>query len=216
MKEAIILTREEYREFYDSFQRIKAEKESANTVCELLKDVIKDKDERIKELWEALNRPAIDASVEAHHKEELAWCEKIAKKYEAKDEEEWMTQRAKFYNNGIYEFCKENNVSEEEAYAHRQYYDKCKFWSNVTIMNECDAQELEYLQTEGWTQLSEVHHGLTQSFVLPNAADEVFHENYVIGKGWKSKKARHLWEVFHEMEEDCKSITNNSWSEYCR
>lgn len=191
-----MLTREEYKKFYDSFQCLKMK-------CDLMDAELACAKDRINRLWDELNRPAIEESVKKADEEYYKWCDEVAKKYEKLDEEEWITSRAKFYNNGVYDFCQENGIPEEEAYAHRQYYDGIKFWStssvNSGLMDECDDMEFDVAKTEGWSDLPYFKCG--ESWIMNYAMDDIL-ERYDKNKnitGCCEGPYWHLWMTFDHM-----------------
>lgn len=197
MKEAIIMTREEYKEFCDNYQELKYKRD-------ILEYMLDEAQCRIETLWSALNRPAIEESVNKADKEYYDWCDEIARKYEKIEEEEWITSRAKFYNNGIYDFCQKEDVPEEEAYAHRQYYDE---------VNEYDDMEYYVAKTEGWSDLPYFRgdHSWILYFAESDALERYKENKNVAGKGsmyW------HIWITFVNMCQESKCLGNGCYEFY--
>lgn len=206
MKEAIIMTREEYDSLIGRVNYL----ESCMDVADMDLAYFQNRTNR---LWNLLNRPAIEELQKKHDEEYLAWCEEIAEKYEKLDEEEWLTSRARFYNNRVYDFCEENDISEWEAYAHRQYYDGCRFWSDSAIKAEIFAEytdmEFDRNKTEGWTDLK---YRLIpdHSWIMVLARDDAL-ERYKENKektGYCAGKYWNLVEGFDDMEQESKCLGN--------
>lgn len=213
MKEAVIMTREEYKGFYDSFQELKEQlHRSEDRACMLNVDLICAL-QRIQHLRDLLNRPAVEALQAKHNKEYYSWCEEIASKYEQLDEEEWLKSRARFYNNRVYDFCKENGISEEEAYSHRQYYDGIKFWSDSAVssglMAECDDMDIDVYKTEGWSDLP-YRHIRDWSGILSKAQDDAWnrYQQHKHETGPSDGKYWHLWRTFMLMREESECLGN--------
>lgn len=213
MKEAVIMTKEEYKSFYDSFQHLKVELSDANTEIDILKSILEKANQKIHMLKDALNRPAIEALQGKHDREYYLWCEETAKRYEEKDFEEWCVSRAKFYNNGVYNFCKAENISESDAYADRQYYAVPKFWSDSAIASglarRCIDLDTDQCKKEGWSEIA-WRRPFEWSYVLPSARWEIFSEHFNTKKGWDNEKYRRLHEQFGKIKELV------GWDEYRR
>ena len=88
MKEAIILTKEEYLDLQSRLQE-------ADDIITAINVDLSWAFDRINALWNALNRPAIEAAAKAHDEEFYSWCDEMAEKY---DELDWIERMDKKYN----------------------------------------------------------------------------------------------------------------------
>ena len=196
-----MMTREEYKAFYESFQNLKMK-------CDLMDVDLSHAQDTINRLWNELNRPAIEALQAKHDAEFYDWCDEMAEKYNRLEEEEWLTDRAKFYNNGVYDFCQKKGISEEEAYAHRQYYDGIKFWSESSINSGLMDEELEATKTEGWSDLP--YFKTAPSMILYLALNDVFdrYKKNLKTTGILRGPYWHLWKTFEDMSDECECLGN--------
>ena len=107
MKEAIIMTKEEY-------QAIQSRLQEADDIITALNVNLSWAFDRINALWNTINRPAIEAAAKAHDDEFYAWCYEMADKYEEQDEAEWIAEMSTKYNSGAYECAQRHNCSIED------------------------------------------------------------------------------------------------------
>jgi len=199
MKEMVMMTREEYKAFYESFQNLKMK-------CDLMDVDLSHAQDTINRLWNELNRPAIEALQAKHDAEFYDWCEEMAEKYEKLDEEEWITDRAKWYNNGLCIYAKTHGCKNTAEVYEDQKYNRCY---NVSFENWEDEP------TEGWSNLP--YYRTCSSSILAYAMDDVwdrYEKNKTItghGRGpyW------HLWETFENMEDESQCL-GNSYHEFYR
>ena len=194
-----MMTREEYKAFYESFQNLKMK-------CDLMDVDLSHAQDTINRLWNELNRPAIEALQAKHDAEFYDWCEEMAEKYEKLDEEEWITDRAKWYNNGLCIYAKTHGCKNTAEVYEDQKYNRCY---NVSFENWEDEP------TEGWSNLP--YYRTCSSSILAYAMDDVwdrYEKNKTItghGRGpyW------HLWETFENMEDESQCL-GNSYHEFYR
>lgn len=91
MKEAIIMTKTEYRSLVNKINDMQID-------LVHLTDLLNEARERAKRLWNEANLPAIKNLQKQHDEEYLAWCEEIAAKYEETDYLAWCEETAKKYD----------------------------------------------------------------------------------------------------------------------
>ena len=207
MKNMVLLTKEEYDYLVGRINYWKHANDETNFK---LNDAIHQtwiEAERANNLWNQLNRPAIEALQAKHDAEYYAWCEKVAEKYEELDYQEWCTNKARFYNNGVYDFCEENGISEEEAYSHRQYYYCTKFWStkaiNSGLMDEMDDMEIDVIKTEGWSEIIDHHnHFATPAWLY-------WADHFDLYKGWDTPDSKTAYDDLKALVVDTESFFNN-------
>ena len=155
MKEMMLLTKEEYEELDNKIKALQAKLERAGWRVTSLHYLCSEQEERANKLWDLLNRPAIEAAAEKRDTEFYDWCAEKAAEYEKLDEAEWISDRARFYNNGMFQYAKAHRLGNscEEIERYRKYGDGCRHWYTTTLLRECDDEEIEVLKTEGWTEL---------------------------------------------------------------
>lgn len=185
MKEMVMMEREEYKAYQNSFVRLNADLQRATDEAHAWRM-------RANTLWDALNRPAIQALQDKHNQEYYSWCDEIAQKYEKLDEEEWITSRGRFYNNGRDEFCACHKCAEEDVELLWKYgdnprvcWEKTEGWSDVPINPNCRFDKY--------------------TWILSNAQDDVW-ERY---KKTGNKRLYHLWLTFIHMKEESRAIDPN-------
>lgn len=202
MKEAVIMTREEYKGFYDSFQALKDKLEDSRLDNMVLRDMLACAEQRINNLWNQLNRPAIEAADKVNKDEFLAWCEKVSRKYEELDEQEWMLDRARFYNNGMCQYAAEHGLERtcEEVERYRKYEE----WDTAVPLKNENPEA-----TEGWSEIA--YRFGSSSCVLPHAKHDIFDRYFKKSIGWTSERYRRCYKTFEKMEKDC-----GSWDEFCK
>lgn len=198
MKEAVIMTREEYKGFYNSFQALKDRLNDVRSRNLTLEDMLHNAEKRCENLWNQLNRPAIEAAEEAADNEFYDWCDSVAQRYEKLDEEEWMLDKARFYNNGLVNIAKLHQLpnDSEAVKTVLKYYD--------LLMQ---PYEWDY-STEGWSDLK--YYRGRRSWILQEAYKDAWeryeaHEDETgpaSGKYWKI--AMQLW----DMKEESKCLGN--------
>lgn len=112
MKEAIIMTKEEYAHIE---LRLGERAQIIHDLQRLLKQAefkLRMEIERSNNLWNQLNRPAIEASAKAAEDEFRTWCEDVANKY---DELDWIERMSNKYNNEhVSAACKRHNCQPED------------------------------------------------------------------------------------------------------
>lgn len=135
MKEAIIMTKEEYAQIE---LRLGERSRIIRDLQRMLKQAefnLRMEIERSNNLWNQLNRPAIEAAAKAAEDEYLAWCEEVADKY---DEIDWIEQMSNKYNNEyISDACKRHNCKPEDL--------QWKIWSEK-------YKSKDDLERHGWPE----------------------------------------------------------------
>jgi len=211
MEKIVMLTEAEYEEMQYEKKRLlatcfklKDERDKARSFYEMERG-------RVQNLWDILNRQAIEEAAIKRNDDFYAWCAEKAAEYERKDEEEWMLDRARFYNNGMNQYANKHNIENtcEEVERYRKYGDGCKHWYSTKLMKECDDEDIEVSITEGWSELA--YRFCSRSFVLPSASSDIFNRYFNMATGWKSQRARRFYQTLEKMKEEC-----GSWEEYCR
>lgn len=146
---------------------------------------------RCKKLWDALNRPVIEATTKKHEEEFYFWCEQKSNEYEEQDYKNWCACRAKFYNNGIKNYCECHGITEEEAEEDRKWNEARDYiWPNE--------------ESERWAELNPCKTG--SSWILSKALDSIKkRERIAILEGNKEDecKYRDMWlNWYHNMTND--------------
>ena len=135
MKEAIIMTKEEYAQIE---LRLGERAQIIRDLQRLLKHAefeLRMETERANNLWNKLNRPAIEASAQAAEDDFRAWCEEVANRY---DELDWIEQMSSKYNNEhISDACKRHNCKPEDL--------QWKIWSEK-------YQSKDVHESHGWPE----------------------------------------------------------------
>ena len=91
MKEAIIMSKEEYRSIVNKINDMEID-------LVRLTDLLNEARKRADRFYRLYNQPAIDALNKAHDDEYLAWCEEISAKYEEANYLAWCEETAKKYD----------------------------------------------------------------------------------------------------------------------
>lgn len=167
--------------------------------AQLDRDVLK---MRCDSLYDLLNRPAIEMAAENRENEFYEWCSKMADKYNKFDEEEWMLDRARFYNNGKYEYAKNNNLplTCEAVSQHVKDYEDYLF-SDDPSWNDLHPK------TEGWSDVPR-YSSCGGSFILSHARDDAW-ERYEAHRSETGYAEGPYWEIvksFDAMKEEGKSV----------
>lgn len=95
MKEAIIMTKEEYKDLTDTIKQLQACLREKINVIDRMDANLSCAHERINALWEIINRPAIEAAAKTNEEEFYSWCDEMAEKY---DELDWIERMDRKYN----------------------------------------------------------------------------------------------------------------------
>lgn len=141
MKEAIIMTKEEYAQIE---LRLGERAQIIRDLQKLLKHAefeLRMETERANNLWDKLNRPAIEAAAKAAEDEYRAWCEEVADKY---DELDWIERMSNKYNNEhISDACKRHNCKPEDL--------QWKIWSEK-YKSKDDLERHGWPEKKTWRQ----------------------------------------------------------------
>ena len=156
MKDVILMTHEEFEELEGRIKDLQAKLADADWQITSLQYMCSSQEERANKLWNVLNGPAIEIAAEERDIEFYDWCAEKAAEYERLDEAEWISDRARFYNNGMAQYAKEHHLENscEDVVRYRKYGDGCKHWYTTTLLKECDDEEIEVLRTEGWSEIA--------------------------------------------------------------
>ena len=186
MKEVVMMSKEEYEKIQKTIVDLQRDVIDKENDISLWRYYYHIEETRANRLWDALNRPAIQELQDKHDQEYYTWCDEIAQKYEKLDEEEWITSRARFYNNGRAEFCACHECAEED----------------VELLWKYDgySPEVEYEKTEGWSDLKRYHN--SNSWILSHAEDDVW-KRYM---ETDDKCLFHQWRIFQEMKREGASV----------
>ena len=95
MKEAIIMTKEEYAEMTNIIKQLQTRLREKMDIIDQMDADLYNAYKRFDALWEAHNRPAIEAAAKAHDEEFYTWCDEMADKY---DELDWIECMDRKYN----------------------------------------------------------------------------------------------------------------------
>lgn len=192
MKNMVLLTKEEYDELIN---RIARAKQATVDVLWRLDSAVLDccaQQARADHLWDLLNRPVIEATVQKHEEEFLDWCADKAAEYEKKDFDEWVIQKAKFYNNNRRTWCKVHHIPEED-------YERCVKYDDWLYERRWVWDEEK---TEGWTELYR-HYGSFDRqyepyFMVYDYMSELFN------RGWEANNTTErdrLWHIRSQQED---------------
>lgn len=152
---------------------------------------------RCKKLWNELNRPAIEAAVEAHDNEFYAWCEQKAAEYEEQDYKNWCACQARLYNNGIKHYCTCHGVTEEEAEEDRKWAHQRDYWWTGE-------------KSEGWTELLDskickTYSWKGESWILFAAAEDAKERARKVQDKYKwmgDNPYWHIWDTLYDMRNE--------------
>lgn len=95
MKEAIIMTKEEYDHINFRLSDKDEIIRSLNRQLKIARIELRISEERITNLWDTLNRPSIEAAAKEAEDDFYAWCEEKAEEY---DELDWIERMDDKYN----------------------------------------------------------------------------------------------------------------------
>ena len=189
MKEMILLTKEEYQILSNKIDNLKAEVSRLTDACTYYDWAKEERDERIKHLWDMLNRPAIEAAAQKHEDEFLDWCSEKSAEYEQKDFDEWVIKKSVFYNNGRRAFCMERCINEEEYESYLKY----DGWHPVITENK----------TEGWTELYKCFGKYERKYepywMVYDYMHELFERWYKANSKTEKEKLLHLREQHEDL-----------------
>jgi len=172
--------------------------------------------ERSALLWDALNRPAIEESARKHEEEFLDWCDEMAEKYEKLDEEEWLTDRAKFYNNGLINIANLHQIPNDCEFAREILKYKDMWWVPVATWRDFWYKPGE---TEGWSDVphfagSRLYNPDVDSWIMMNAQNDVY-GRYNRASGSEKEKLWKLWISFQDQKRESECL-GNSYNEFYR
>ena len=202
MKEMILLTKEEYQNLMGTIEVQKERSEEADELVTWLHVDLQAAHDRVENLWNALNRPAIEAAAQAHEDEFLDWCADKAEEYEKLEFDAWTTNRAQFYNNGRNRFCKMHGIDEKDYELYARYDE----WHPVVTEEK----------TEGWSDIKYYKYG--KSFILSKAMDDIY-ERYEANKaktGAAEGKYWKLWYSFIEMRDESTKVIGDNFGDFYR
>lgn len=104
MKEAIILTKEEYNDLLEEIRSANIRANLAERYQYQAQCAACEMQERVRNLKDQLNRPAFDALEKMHREELLQWCEDVGHQYNEQDDlQEWIAYCDKKYNKRHYQ-----------------------------------------------------------------------------------------------------------------
>jgi len=156
MERIIMMTEAEYAELQDRIKDLSVDLDDQINRKNTMQRMFWLEHQRADKLWNLLNRPAIESLQAKHDAEFYDWCEKIAEKYDQLDEEAWLTDRAKWYNNGLYHYAETYGCKNaEEVYEDRRYNRGC---------DESPFGCRDGEPTEGWSDLP--YYKRTHSWIL--------------------------------------------------
>lgn len=191
MEKMIMMTETEYEELQNEIEDL------GNRLVGTQEDLLYEQ-YRADKLWDLLNRPAIEALQAKHDAEYYDWCEEIAEKYDRLDEEEWITDRAKWYNNGLHIYAETYGYKNAtEVYEDRKYLRGCDMTSFCCWDGE---------SAEGWSDLPYYRTG--NSWIMSRAKDDAWNR-YEKSTGKSKEFYGHLWETFYDMYKESYCLGND-------
>ena len=124
MKYAVMMTQEEYDDLMNQIAGLGADCYDFADKADRHYEWFQLERNRANKLWDLLNRPAIESAAQKHENDFYEWCSLMADKYEKLDEEAWMTERARWYNNGLAVYAEDHHLANvEEVDQERKYAD---------------------------------------------------------------------------------------------
>jgi len=142
MEKMMMMTEEEYEQLeYDktrlmaTVRKLKMERDDARWAFQ-------HEQTRSQNLWNKLNRPAIEEASAKRENDLYDWCAQKAEEYEEKDFRRWLEEKEYFYNtSGCVEFAQRHNINAVDEDVEDK---KWELWANKHIIK---------YPTEGWTDL---------------------------------------------------------------